>query len=147
MRKIILPLCAIITWSCSDDDRNSGSSTTVEILTSTVRSGSWEITTFSKDGTDHTADFADYVFTFASSGLLTAVKGEINHTGAWSVTTDDSDDDDPDDIDFNIAFASPPGFEELTEDWRLLEVTDSKIRMRHKSGGDGSTDLLTIEKN
>lgn len=50
-------------------------------------------------------------------------------------------------IDFNIFFASPADFAELSEDWDIISHTASKIELKHVSGGNGGTDLLTFEKN
>ena len=51
------------------------------------------------------------------------------------------------DIDFNIFFASPVDFSELSEDWDIITNSSSKIELMHVSGGNGGTDLLTFEKN
>jgi hypothetical protein len=51
------------------------------------------------------------------------------------------------DIDFNIFFASPVDFSELSEDWDIITNTGTKIELIHVSGGNGGTDLLTFEKN
>lgn len=51
------------------------------------------------------------------------------------------------DIDFNIFFASPADFAELTEDWDIITHSATKIELIHVSGGNGGTDLLTFEKN
>ena len=51
------------------------------------------------------------------------------------------------DIDFNIFFASPADFADLSEDWDIISHSASKIELKHVSGGDGGTDLLTFEKN
>ena len=88
-------------------------------------SGTWVISSFIESGTDETNDFTGYVFTFNSDGSLVADNGTMTVSGTWSVTSDDSSDDDDDydsddDIDFNIFFAAPPTFEELTEDWILF---------------------------
>ncbi|WP_420319776.1 hypothetical protein [Flagellimonas sp.] len=49
-------------------------------------------------------------------------------------------------IDFNIFFASPADFAELSEDWNIVSYSANKIELIHESGGDGGTDLLTFEK-
>lgn len=51
------------------------------------------------------------------------------------------------DIDFNIFFASPADFNELSEDWDIITNSSTKIELMHESGGNGGTDLLTFEKN
>lgn len=50
-------------------------------------------------------------------------------------------------VDFNIFFASPADFAELTEDWNIISYSATKIDLIHVSGGNGGTDLLTFEKN
>ena len=49
-------------------------------------------------------------------------------------------------IDFNIFFASPADFNELSEDWNIISYSANKIELIHESGGNGGTDLLTFEK-
>lgn len=133
---------------CSSDDDSSSSGNTSEVV-NTVMQGTWRITLFDEDGNDHTNNFNGYNFTFGSSNVLTATNGINTYTGVWSVTSDDSSNDDNPggDIDFNILFSSPANFAELSEDWHILERTSTKIRLRHISGGNGGTDLLTFEKN
>jgi hypothetical protein len=134
--------------TCSSDDDSSSSSDTSSII-NTVSGGTWRVTLFDEDGSNHTDDFTNYDFTFGSSNVLTATNGSTTVTGFWSVTNDDSgDDDNPgSDIDFNILFTSPDNFAELSEDWHILERTSTKIRLQHISGGNGGTDLLTFEKH
>jgi len=50
------------------------------------------------------------------------------------------------DIDFNIFFASPADFAELSDDWDIISHTATKIELKDVSGGNGGTDLLTFEK-
>lgn len=50
-------------------------------------------------------------------------------------------------IDFNIFFASPADFAELSDDWEIISHSASKIELRDVSGGNGGVDLLTFEKN
>ncbi|MGW9685953.1 hypothetical protein [Flagellimonas sp. 2504JD1-5] len=49
-------------------------------------------------------------------------------------------------IDFDIFFAFPANFAELSEDWNIVSFSANKIELIHESGGDGGTDLLTFEK-
>ena len=50
-------------------------------------------------------------------------------------------------LSYGVTLASPDDFAELTEDWDILESTSTKLRLKHTSGGDGSVDFLTFEKN
>jgi hypothetical protein len=133
---------------CSADDDSSSSGNTSEIV-NTVSDGTWRVTLFDEDGNNQTSHFTGYDFTFGASNALTATNGSTTVTGFWSVTNSNSSNDDNSgsDIDFNILFSSPNNFAELSEDWHILERTATKIRLRHISGGNGGTDLLTFEKN
>jgi hypothetical protein len=136
-----------IALSCDDDDSKGYNNKAAEVE-DIAMSGSWRIAYFFDTDDDETDNFAGYTFEFNPSGTLLATKGATTHSGAWSVTDDGSNDDsnDYDDIDLNIRFSAPPDFEELSEDWEIMSITNSKIELRHVSGGNGGTDLLTLEK-
>ena len=131
-----------------DDDNNSSSSVgTIQSVSSTVESGDWSITRFEDSGVDELYHFTGYTFTFGTNGTITAA-GVFQYTGTWSVTDDSSNDDSPDDdLDFNINFNLTNEFEELNDDWDIVSNSANKIELKDVSGGDGSTDYLTFEKN
>src|SRR6478672_9823100 len=130
--------------SSDDNNNNNGNASTI---TSSMMQGTWRVTLFNEDGTNHTNDFSNYNFTFGASNVLTATNGSATQTGFWSVTSDDSNDDNEGgDVDLNIIFISPANFSDLIEDWHILERTSDRIRLQHVSGGNGGTDVLTFEK-
>ncbi len=133
----------VVLFSCTDDP----SVLIKDSLMNTVKKGSWRITYFWDTDKDETNHFTGYNFTFGESGVLTATNGANTYTGTWSITDSNSNDDSLDDLHFNIAFTSPADFEELTDDWDIIEFTSKKIRLTDVSGGNGGTDFLTFEKN
>lgn len=144
------------TCSSSDDDGQDPNNNLAVIaeVTATVQTGTWRITNFVDSGSDETNDFTGYNFTFNTNGTLVADNGSTTVNGTWSITNDsssssstDDDGNSSDDIDFNIAFASPADFAELTEDWHIVSRTSTKIVLIHISGGNGGTDNLTFELN
>ena len=135
----------VILSSCSSDDDNSTDNDTQTQVENNVESGTWRITKFIDSGDDETNHYNGYNFTFNSSGVLNASNGTNSYNGTWSIT--DSSSSSSDDLDFNISFASPPDFEELSDDWDFISQTSTKIELIDVSGGNGGTDYLTFEKN
>ncbi len=142
-------LTAVIACSPSNDDSASNDASAQQTA-AIARTGTWEITYFYDTDQEETGNFSGYSFSFNVNGSLVAVNGSTTVTGTWSVTnsSNSSDDDgnDDDDDDFNIFFASPREFEELSDDWDIISVTQTKIELIDVSGGNGGTDYLTFEK-
>lgn len=139
-----------VVSSCSDEDDNSSINNSVDPtpVINTVNNGTWRVTLYNDSGTVETSNFTGYNFTFGAGNVLTAVNGGTTVTGTWSVTSDNSHDDSlTNDLDFNIAFATPVNFADLTDDWNIISYTATKIELIHVSGGGGGTDYLTFEKN
>ncbi|MBU2018304.1 MAG: META domain-containing protein [Bacteroidetes bacterium] len=119
----------------------------MENIEEEITSGSWRITYFNDSGTNETANFNSYNFTFNGDGTLTAVNGSNTYSGTWSVTDSNSNDDSPDDLDFNIYFKLTNDFEDLNDDWDIISHTSSELKLNDVSGGNGGTDELTFVKN
>jgi len=149
MKNRMFVLLALLLVGACDDDSNSSNGKVTEVK-NTALNGQWKITYFFDTDSDETDNFNNYVFEFKSNDAITATKGSTAYSGSWSVTDDDSGDDNSNgdfkDLDFNIAFATPPDFEDLSEDWEIISMTNTKIQLQHVSGGNGGTDLLTFEK-
>lgn len=151
---ILLNLFAVLLVAVSCDSNDDPADTQADVnpaeLRSAAQNGQWRITYYFDSDKEETSDYAGYVFTFGADGTVTATNGTTEVTGTWSVTdsssSDDDSFDDSSDVDFNLFFASPPNFEELSDDWDILEYASGRIRLIDVSGGDGSTDYLTFEK-
>lgn len=137
--------------SCSNDDDNLNNNTDVSQLVDIAQSGTWQISSYIDSGQDETSDFSGFNFTFNTNGNLTAVNGDVEINGTWSITNDSNSSDDDsnngDDTNFNIFFASPPAFEDLTDDWDVVSMTTMRIELIDISGGNGGTDVLVFSKN
>lgn len=130
--------------SCSSNDDDNSNTQNNNGTSEIVVDGSWRVTLFQEDNSNQTNHFNGYSFTFNANGSLIAVNGGTIQTGTWSTNGDDSSNK------LWINFPSAPDdnpFEEISEDWQIISKTASKIELRHVSGGDGSVDLLTFEKN
>lgn len=138
---LIFAIISIFAFtSCEDDSNNTNVGTPTDV-NNTVQTGEWVITYFYDTDSEETSNYSGYAFTFNEDGTLTAIKSSTTVTGTWSTGTDDST------TKMIISFASPDMFEELSDDWHVIERTSTKIRLEDVSGGDGGTDYLTFEKN
>lgn len=144
--KFVLLSLVLIVFSCSEDDDNQTGQLSSEIENS-ITSGTWRISYYFDSGTDETAHFTGYNFTFGDNGTLSASDGINTYSGTWSISKSSGDDDSLDDLDFNIYFALTNDFEDLNDDWDILSQSSVKIELVDISGGSGETDYLTFEKN
>ena len=142
---LYLIIIFFVAAGCGDDGVTE-TDTKVQEVKNVVATGRWTITYFFDTDKEETDKFNGYTFDFGSGGTLNALNGPVTHSGSWSVT-DDGDSDNYEHIDFNISFSAPEDFVELSEDWKIISISNSKIALRHISGGNGGTDLLTFEKN
>ena len=132
----LLVFSMVLFSSCKKED-DVISTTNVS---STLNNGSWRITYFAESGVNKTSNYNGYNFSFGANNVLTAVKNTTTVTGTWTMGTDNSK------VKLIIAFTAS-SFDSLSDDWHVLERTDTKIRTQHISGGNGTTDELTFEKN
>lgn len=127
--------------ACTNNGGNDNTGVDDSTLVQALTSGDWYITNYFDDD-DETASFTDLVFNFSTDGTATANGSGMTTDGTWSTSSGDETD-----LELNLNFGVSPPFDELEEDWDVLEVTNEIIRLKDISGGDGSTDFLTFERN
>jgi hypothetical protein len=138
MKSYILKAVALsLIISLSACKKDTPSEKTVEAL----NNGDWRVTLYEDDGKDELYHFNGYTFTF-KDGNITATKANSSTiSGTYSAGTDDSKNK------LILSFGNTDPFEELNDDWEILEQTSGKIKLKDVSGGNGGTDYLTFEKN
>ena len=151
---LIVMTCLLSLYSCSKSDNatNDTSNSTAELVANVAKSGTWEVTYFYDSDHEETSNFSGFSFTFNEGGTLVAVDGTTTVTGTWSITdnsgssSDDDGSSSDNDNDFNIFFTSPDTFEDLSDDWDIISISNDKIELIDVSGGNGGTDYLTFTK-
>ncbi|HUM52007.1 MAG TPA: hypothetical protein PK431_09335 [Chitinophagales bacterium] len=130
-------LCiAICTLTSCTKDKLPSNPTVTEIL----QQGKWKITLYTDNGTDDLFRYTDYSFTFGS-GTIAAVNKSSTTNGTFTLSNDDDSG-----VKFILNFGAVIPFDELNEDWQIIEQTTTKIRLQDISGGHGGTSFLTFEK-
>ena len=134
-------LMAFLEDSIDDcDDNSGGGGSGGTSLETVITSGTWFVSYYFEEDDDETDDFEGYVFTFNTGGTLTAVLNAVPTNGHWSVIPDSGQDK----LDLSFYGTS---LEELEDDWRIIEFSETQIRLKDVSGGNGDTDYLTFTKN
>ena len=137
---ILTLLFAGITFSSCSKDSTTTAGTSIATSALLVQA-TWKVTYFNESGTDGTANYNGYVFTFVSGGSVSIVNGSIVYNGSWTTHNDDSQNK----LYMNFSVTTSP-ISELEKDWHIVEKTSTKLRMEDVSVGAGGTDYLTIEK-
>jgi hypothetical protein len=122
------------------DDNNSGGGSGNPTFISVITSGNWYISYYYEDDEDETINFNGYSFTFNTNGTVLAIKNAVTTNGTWSTLEDNGINK----LDLNFDEDDLDGIE---EDWKIIEFTNTQIRLKDVSGGIGETDYLTFTKN
>ena len=125
---------ATLISNCASGGGNQVPSNLEDILTT----GSWFVTYFFDD-VEETSNYAGYEFNFNTDNTALANNGTNNVNGTWSLTGSSTPD-------LNLFFGTTNPFDELDEDWDIIEATNDIIRLKHISGGNGDVDFLTYER-
>ncbi|MEI6950844.1 hypothetical protein V9K67_26930 [Paraflavisolibacter sp. H34] len=140
----IFLLTLLVFASCKKDDADgtgdSSDSTSVFIDNTPMQQGKWKVSLYQENGKDETSQFSGYEFTFKNDGVVNAVKANYTVTGGWIQGSGSRYGK------FILSFGQTAPFEDISEDWTILEKTASRLRLEHTSGGDGSKDVLTFDK-
>ena len=139
---LIMLSFAVMFSACSTEDDDDNNNLNNSEIVNVAQSGTLRISSFIDSGEDETNDFNGYSFTFGDNNVLTATNNSNSQTGTWSVTGSSSPD-------FNIFFPVPESnpFEDLNDDWDIVNISNSTISLIDVSGGNGGTDTLVFQKN
>lgn len=100
--------------ACNHDDDN--------LTTDNPPQGTWAVTYFWDKDHEETDDFTGYTFEFQTGGVFKATKGSQSWTGTWSESSNSNK--------LNISITGTDVLDELTDDWLILEKTDSSIQLK-----------------
>lgn len=154
LKLAVILVMSIILFSCESDDQsplaNGYDSLDVISAQASVQDGTWRVSEFRDDDDDdneyQTIDFEGYTFEFGAEGSVTATIGDQVFSGIWRIELEDDDDGDRDEMEFELEFDIDNGvLEEISEDWDVLEYSDTLIRLGDEDDDDDD-ELLTFEK-
>lgn len=127
---------SVVFFSCNPDD-NSGTANDIQQNDLT---GNWKIKELIDNDKDETYHFTGYIFTFSNS-TVTAVKAGVSVSGIHTLSSGSNGS-----RELKMIFPETEPWDELNEDWTVLEWNQNMLKLRHVSGGNGGTDNLIFEK-
>lgn len=158
LKGVGLFLIGLLVVSCESDDQSENTNRydplDVVRAQASVREGEWRVVEYRDDDDDDeffgSIDFDGYVFEFSENGMVTATVGAEVYTGTWKIELesddDDFDDDNTDEMEFELELNNANGaLEEISEDWDVLEYSDTRIRLGDEDDDDDD-ELLVFER-
>lgn len=109
--------------------------TTPSKVSRRIVNDSWTIQSFTIDGQSVTSNYSGYTFSFADDGGISvkAIAAGFSATGAWEMGLDKNP------AILYLSFAPGGGLEYLADDWQVVEMQKSLMRLkRNDSGGNAS---------
>ena len=120
-------------------DECATSGPTPLVLSDILTSGNWYVSYFYGDN-DQTDYYNGYNFIFNANGTSITIKNSTTINGNWDIHNEMSHQK----LDLNFDGST---LEELNEDWKVLELTATCIRLKHESGGGGDNHYLNFTQN
>ena len=103
--------------------------------------GEWAIASYLENEMDMTESFGGYSIGFMDDYQMSLLEGGDSFAnGLWRVIRDSDDQ-----LKVILNFGDNMPFDELTDDWQVLSITDTRLELKHISGDD-SVDILVLEK-
>ena len=127
-----------IEANIEDCDINSGAVGNPNFI-SVLTDGKWHVSYFFNE-IDKTSIYDEYNFNFNSNGTAAAVNGTNTVGGTWSTFVNSESDI------FLLKFDDSK-LDELNDNWKIIEYSTTKIRLKNESGGSGETTYLYFTKD
>ncbi|MCB0373249.1 MAG: hypothetical protein KDD31_09595 [Muricauda sp.] len=103
--------------------------------------GTWNVALYSESEVDMTTDYAGMDFNFSADYQVeVSVNADPIANGLWRVLRDSEDG-----LKFYINFDSDDELGDLTDDWKIVSITSTRIELKDEND-DGSYDVLVFEK-
>jgi len=123
-----------------DDDEEDGDDeeeVNDQEFVATLIQSKWIITSFIEENDTLTRAFEGYIFTFLDTGEAQAEKDSEVIVGSWKTSGDE------DTLELELNFGEDEPFDEMNEDWYVLDYTEVRIRLGEE---DDDSDTLVFER-
>lgn len=126
----LFTLAILITVGCSKKENNDLAQISQTDLESKLEQNKWVVEYFEDRGKDETSDFTNYTIAFVADGSLVVSAGgeKAQFTGSWMLSGV-SDDSSSSGRKLIMTISGNDIVRELDEDWKIIELTDSHLKL------------------
>lgn len=121
---------------CGNGNSNSGANQ----LQTVIVDGTWYISYYFRNNSIQTEDFNGYNFTFNVNNTILATGNGNSIEGTWEIESNGNEKK----IEFEF---EEDILERLSEKWKVVEYTNTEVRLRLVGGGNGGNNYMYINKN
>ncbi len=126
----------VLTFNREITNCDGGNSSELE---SYLTTDSWFVAYYYSN-VDETFNYCEFEFTYHTDGTVIASNGTDTVNGTWDVILDNGNEK------VVLDFGTIIPFDELNDDWLVLNASNLEIELQDISGGNGGTDLLTFNR-
>lgn len=128
----------LILLRVCDDSADDGDVTEIRNI---MMDGPWNVALYSEGEMDMTSEFTGLDFSFSTMHQVEVSElGNVTAEGLWRILRDSEEG-----LKFYLNFDSAGSLGELTEDWKIMSITATRIELKDESG-DGTLETLVFEK-
>ncbi|MBR9855658.1 MAG: hypothetical protein GYB37_13955, partial [Algicola sp.] len=121
-----------------DDSANDGD---VAEIRNIAMGGTWNVALYQEGETDLTATYAEMDFNFSADHQVdVSINADPIAEGLWRIVRDSEEG-----LKFYLNFDFEYDLGELTEDWKVISITSTRIELKDESD-DGTVETLVFEK-
>ena len=124
----------VLKRHCPDGDED------LNFINNILIQGEWEVAQYKEGGVDMTIDYLNYAIDFLENGgVLVEGHGQIID-GSWLTLRDDGY------LKLALNFGLEQPFNEFNDRWKVISITETRLELLDISGGDGSEEILVLER-
>ena len=127
--------------SCEkEEEKNDNVNTQVNLeqLRNTVIASQWQISQFTQNGADETANYSAYRLEFADDDIVTISNDTLSSTGFWDLDRNENG------VNFQLNFNNQPDFEEFQQNWKLVDYSSTLVELKKEDSI--AIDYFTLDK-
>lgn len=132
MKKLSIVILAVLIFAACNKETKD--------ISPELKNNKWEVSYFWDKDKDETYHFTNWEFSFEENAVLKASKSSEIITGTWLEQSSSSSNSK-----LIINFGEVEPFDELNDDWHVMERTSKVIKLEDESGS-GGTEILHFRK-